>query len=276
MDLEWFKRKEFGLPIWAWGLITAVVVILAYRYFKSKNPASGTGASGLYDANASDAGGAAAGSLIPTPLGNVGAVAPSASGTDPLPIYDIPTDTSGIDESVNLPSDSGQITTTMVQPPKLFGAGPGTSQSGIVNGSPGLKWGGLVFTTKGQFQDWARLHGTTVAKELALHPKAAAIYASLPAGSSVFAVGAGLTKSGKKTEPTIVGSKSSPVEVGRTTTAVSTPSSSPAQKVAVSAPSVTAGLGGSSGYTMLNPVTAPPPKAPVTTKTLPGTRFIAE
>jgi hypothetical protein len=42
-----------------------------------------------------------------------------------------------------------------------------------------LKWGGVNFTTKAQFDSWARAHGTTSSRELSNHPQARAIYSTL-------------------------------------------------------------------------------------------------
>lgn len=42
-----------------------------------------------------------------------------------------------------------------------------------------LRWGGLTFTTRSAFDQWARSHGTTATAELRQHPQAKAIYGSL-------------------------------------------------------------------------------------------------
>lgn len=42
-----------------------------------------------------------------------------------------------------------------------------------------LKWGGVTFTTKAQFDSWARAHGSSASRELSQHPQAKAIYSTL-------------------------------------------------------------------------------------------------
>jgi hypothetical protein len=39
--MEWLNKKEMGLPIWAWGIIAAIVVFLAYRMFSGRSKSSG-------------------------------------------------------------------------------------------------------------------------------------------------------------------------------------------------------------------------------------------
>lgn len=71
MELDFLKQKEFGLPIWAWAVITALVLFLAYRFFSSRS--GGNGSSSLSDqfpgaAGASQNGSGAGGLTIsPTP-----------------------------------------------------------------------------------------------------------------------------------------------------------------------------------------------------------------
>ena len=42
MNLEWLKKKELGLPLWAWAGITAVVVYFGYRWYSRRSGGSGT------------------------------------------------------------------------------------------------------------------------------------------------------------------------------------------------------------------------------------------
>jgi len=38
--MNWLQKKEMGLPIWAWGIIAAVILFLAYRYFSNRSSGS--------------------------------------------------------------------------------------------------------------------------------------------------------------------------------------------------------------------------------------------
>lgn len=49
--LEFLKKKELGLPLYAWAAILAVVMFLAYRHFRSKSSAANS-AVGVAPANA--------------------------------------------------------------------------------------------------------------------------------------------------------------------------------------------------------------------------------
>lgn len=68
MDISFLKKKELGLPLYAWAGIIAVVLFLLYRHFKSKsgstsNTASSTGtAADTGSANGTAAGSSDAGS----------------------------------------------------------------------------------------------------------------------------------------------------------------------------------------------------------------------
>lgn len=37
MNFDWFKKKELGLPMWAWALIVAVVVYFGYRWYQGRS-----------------------------------------------------------------------------------------------------------------------------------------------------------------------------------------------------------------------------------------------
>lgn len=40
MSFDWLKRKELGLPLWAWAGITAVVVYFGYRWYSNRSGGS--------------------------------------------------------------------------------------------------------------------------------------------------------------------------------------------------------------------------------------------
>lgn len=45
MNLSFFKQKKFGLPVWAWAVISAVIIFGIYYYIKKRNANSSSSTS---------------------------------------------------------------------------------------------------------------------------------------------------------------------------------------------------------------------------------------
>lgn len=187
--------KVGPLPVWGW----AAVILGAYLLYSRMRPPAATktdevasastpdGTTGAAQVPASGQG-SSADNLSQTLLESLGA---NTSAIDALTaqVLSMPTPYSNFGDApaAGTPAaDLGQGTGPASQPqtqaptttqPVQAGASPGRggtqAQAGV------LKWGGLAFTTKTQFDSWARAHGTTTARELNKHPTAKAIYSTL-------------------------------------------------------------------------------------------------
>lgn len=188
------QAKIGPLPVWAW----AAVILGAYLLYSrmrppaattspdtstasttdgttgaSQVPASGQGTAAdnmsgqLFDmlgANTSAIDGLTASILSqPVPFSDFGDA--PAAGTGSAPVGD-----------TNPPAAQPTVAAPTTTTPQQLGANAGhatQTQAGS------LKWGGLTFTTKRAFDQWAKSHGTTTARELNNHPQARGIYSSL-------------------------------------------------------------------------------------------------
>lgn len=192
--------KVGPLPVWGW----AAVILGAYLLYTRVSSSSGSGGPAATDATGVTAndGTADSGAQVPasgggTPADNVSAQVADAlnvnSGVlDALTsqILSMPTPYSEFGDSplAGAPTaDSSQTSTpsspgpasqpTQAQPATAAQAGGNVHQTQTAAGV--LHWGGLTFTTKAAFDQWARAHGTTTAKELSNHPQAKQIYGTL-------------------------------------------------------------------------------------------------
>src|SRR5882672_10516689 len=188
--IDFLKRKELGLPVWAWGLVVAVV--LFYFFYIRKRSGSGSGTvdtlSGLTTGTpASSSGGA--GSLSPlTPADNslplVGTGAGDLTGASQDLTGQLNDFLSQLDS--NIADQFAGLNTATTDPGSIFQNDP-TNQTAapVAKEKPiALNWGGKQFSSKAQFKAWAKTHGTSVAAVMALHPAAALIYSQLPSGGS--------------------------------------------------------------------------------------------
>lgn len=183
--------KVGPLPVWAW----AAVILGAYLLYSrlgaqskattSPDAASAStpdGTTGAAQVPASGQGSSAdnlSGSLLdslgadtsaidaltaqilsaPTPYSNYGDAPPAGTGPAAAPT---------VSQPAPAPGPTGQTITANT------GAGHLTQTTAGV-----LKWGGVTFTTKAQFDSWAAAHGSSTAAELSNHPQAKAIYSTL-------------------------------------------------------------------------------------------------
>ena len=64
------NRKFFNLPVWAWAIIAAIVLMIAYRYFKNRSSGGSSGGSSLPDTSAATpADGSGGAGNVSTPVG---------------------------------------------------------------------------------------------------------------------------------------------------------------------------------------------------------------
>lgn len=173
--VAFLKRKELGLPIWAWGLITAILLYVLYRRFggggraSSKSPTQT--ATDATQVPPSDTGGGGGGGS--PPLDTSGDLA-SAGG---LPFVFLgngggyPYDFSSLYS--NNPGDGNPTATIPVA-----GLGP-------------LDWGGQSYTTRAQFNAYLKSKGISAAQFATNHPAAYSHYLALPAGVSKTAASSG-------------------------------------------------------------------------------------
>lgn len=178
--------KVGPLPVWGW----AAVILGAYLLYSRMRPPAATttadtssasttdGTTGSAQVPASGQGGSVdnlSGQLFDALGANSAAVDALTSQilSQPVPFTefgDAPAAGSG--GPAAQPTTQAPTTTT----PQQIGANAGhatQTQAGS------LKWGGVSFTTKKAFDQWAKSHGTTTARELNNHPQAKAIYSSL-------------------------------------------------------------------------------------------------
>lgn len=163
------KRKEMGLPIWAWTLIVAVVLFVLYRYMRGRSPkqaASGSPASSQEQAGVGDSGGGdASGSSTPedtspslSDLGNF--LSPGFQGVGGL----------------GYPFGQNDVTTT---------GAPATTTAVNSPGSKVLNWAGVDFKTQAQFDSYLKSKGLSVKQFQRNHPAAYNIYQNLAKGTPV-------------------------------------------------------------------------------------------
>lgn len=189
--MESLQKKYHGLPVYAWAAIAAVVLLLGWRYMKSRG---GSGSS----AAASTGGSSDAGA---TPIDTTGAQD-----------FQTPTDLTGPDQPAQpgggvdpygftLPGDNGQGTDwggtdLNYGPPPSEPSNTGTLPTDGKGGS--FSWGGQSFSSQSQFKAWVKAHGGNLATILAKHPALKRTYTSLPAGSPASTVGSKIVKGGRK------------------------------------------------------------------------------
>jgi hypothetical protein len=184
-------RKLGPLPAWGW----ATIAFAGVYYWRHRATAAAQTATGTAAGVAAGAGSA---------FGDNGAGGGGGGGQDQQPLTSPPTDgmfapvswdptqtPAGADPNADTAAPTPAPTTITSGPapamissrdgggskPQIFGG----QRAAVVasGGAPALAWGGLVFTTQAQFQTWAKLHGTTVRAELARHPAASKVYATL-------------------------------------------------------------------------------------------------
>lgn len=202
------KKKELGLPIWAWGIIVAVVIVAFYLHSKKAGKASNTGtAQPLTGGTATapnDTSGAGGGT---DPSGS------SGSGAD-----DLSSELAAQTDAIN--AQSQQLASEFSDQTDLLQSyldsangetSPGTSPGGnpsattSVAGVGPLNWGGTHFTSQAQFNAYLKARGISAAHFRVMHPAAYAHYLALPKGVAKIkpkkkgASTAGLVRAGKKT-----------------------------------------------------------------------------
>jgi hypothetical protein len=192
--------KVGPLPVWVW----AAVILGAYLLYSrlgaqstattSPDAASAStpdGTTGAAQVPASGQGGAAD-NLSSSLLDSIGADTASIDALTSQ-ILSMPTPYSNFGDGPAAGTPAGDLgygvgpaaqpTVTQAAPapgptgaaiPANTGAGHLTQTAAGV-----LKWGGVNFTTKDQFNSWAAAHGTTATRELSNHPQARAIYSTL-------------------------------------------------------------------------------------------------
>lgn len=192
--------KVGPLPVWAWAAVILGAYLLYTRVSGSSSAATASPTTDATGVTAND--GTTGDAQVPaggagTPTDNVSSQVAQAldlnsSVLDALTsqILSMPTPYSEFGDSplagapatdnsqTSSPSSSGPASQpTQQQPATAAQAGGNVHQTQTAAGV--LHWGGLTFTTKAAFDQWARAHGTTTAKELSNHPQAAQIYGTL-------------------------------------------------------------------------------------------------
>src|SRR5487761_1781644 len=181
--------RKFGpLPAWGWASLSAGGLVV-YRHFRP-----GTSTAAATTAAATDTTAAAAQAAQPTsyqdyPTSGGGSSGGGGNGSggggtsyytpgaDTYPTGPAPADSNPPPPP---PSDVVPPATTGDGAPAAPQARPrGSSQPLIPGALTPLQWGGETFTTKAEFDAWAKAHGTSVARELSAHPEASRIYGQL-------------------------------------------------------------------------------------------------
>lgn len=183
MDVSFLKKKELGLPIWAWGIIVAVFMFLLYRHYKNAGSSSASsntlGTSTTPDTTPVDTGSGSAGD---SGSGGIGGDTGAGAGGG--------TDTSGglaALASVLAPEgayyqsllDGLQGGTTPLGGDTTTGTNPMAAQT---TGFNPLLWNDVAFKTRSQFDSYLKSKGLTVATFAKKHPAAYKVYKALPAG----------------------------------------------------------------------------------------------
>lgn len=187
--------KVGPLPVWAWAAVILGAFLLYTRTAGKASSAAATDATGVTsnDGTTSD------GAQVPasgagTPADNVSSqliegLNANTAALDQVTsqLLSMPTPYSNVGDGplIGAPDTSQQPTTpagpaaqpTATQPATAGQVGGNVHATQTAAGV--LHWGGLTFTTKAAFDQWARSHGTTTAKELSNHPQAASIYGTL-------------------------------------------------------------------------------------------------
>lgn len=176
MDLGFLKKKELGLPLWAWALIVAVLMYLLYRHYKnsaanasaaSTTAPDTTGTStGALDTSGGGSGDFSGGGGGPSG-DNSGALSALAADLAPEGQYYQSLLDAGqglIDPGLQVPDPNASVTPT-----------------DTASTNP-LSWGGTSFTTRAQFNAWLGSHGGSLKQFAVTHPAAYAQYLGLPAG----------------------------------------------------------------------------------------------
>lgn len=182
--VAFLKRKEMGLPVWAWGLIIAVAVFILYRRFKGHSPASTSANS----ANTNPTGAGDFGSSTGDSGGGSGSSTPDNS-SDPLAELASELGARGAFGYGSSPLQLGQGLDTSSLGPTPFAVN--------LPGSKVLNWAGVNFTTQAQFDAYLKSHGLTVKTFAARHPAAYKIYSNLAKGTPL--TKKGLRKNGAGT-----------------------------------------------------------------------------
>lgn len=194
--LSFLKKKELGLPIWAWALIVSVGLFVLYRYVKNRNPSATPAAATPVQASdftgtgaADDSGGGVSGGGADTSgdLSDQGLTGGLGGGSG---------------GGYQRLRQGGGIDTGDTTPGAVAGMNP--SGTTAIAGAGPLDWGGQQFTSRADFTSWLSGHGGSVAQFAVMHPAAYAKYLALPAGKTAKSV-----KSTTKSSP--LSTKKSPV-----------------------------------------------------------------
>lgn len=186
--------KVGPLPVWAW----AAVILGAYLLYTRLHPSAKTSTA---DATATpDTSGNSAADSTVSGQGGSGdnmsqgmfdALSANTSSLDALTSQILSTPVgSGFGPTDPVPGDTGAGTTgpaaastsnapasSPAAAPAATGAAPAAHPTQTAAGR--LSWGGLTFTSKAAFDNWARAHGSSTTAELRNHPQAKAIYSTL-------------------------------------------------------------------------------------------------
>lgn len=168
--LAFLKKKELGLPVWAWGAIVAVGLFILYRRFNAGASASPTQAPASTDATTGD--------FPPADSGGGSAGGGSDGSTDTSG------DLQGVADAINA---EPQAIADLLGAQGFFGSDPlqdGTNPLATtgVAGVGALDWGGQPFATRAQFNAYLKSKGLSAAQFSTMHPAAYAHYLALPSG----------------------------------------------------------------------------------------------
>jgi hypothetical protein len=186
------SAKVGPLPVWAW----AAVILGAYLLYTRLHPATATSDTTATPDTSGDSGAQSPSSGMGGSGDNMSqalfdSLSANTSSVDALTsqLLSQPTPYSEFGDSPlagyptgDTSQGSGPASQPTTQPtPATPAAAPAAAPAGHPTQTTAgkLSWGGLTFTTKAAFDNWARTHGTTTAKELSNHPQAKAIYSTL-------------------------------------------------------------------------------------------------
>lgn len=174
-------RKEFGIPMWALILITAVLMFFAYRWYtnrSSKAASTTAGTSSTPDTTGVDTGDEGGGG----DSGSGGGWSGSQQGGSGAG------DLSG--ELSDIATELGSLGNQSSFHGQGYGGGGEINPEGTnptattpTAGSSGLVWGGQTFTTRSAFTAWLTAHGATLSSFETNHPAAYATFLGLAAGT---------------------------------------------------------------------------------------------
>lgn len=172
-DLSFLKKKELGLPMWAWAIIVAVIMLVLYRHFKNS---SGANSQTPVDATSQ---------ATPADSGTAGDLGGGSGGGS----LGGATDTSGAlsDTVSNLAAKEAadyQALFDQLQGNAQGNPGPGNITPAPTASTNGLEWDGTTFKSRADFNAYLKSKGLSVKQFAARHPAAYAIYLALPSGVS--------------------------------------------------------------------------------------------